>query len=177
MQARRPTVSSRNGTGHQNRVADAWPHNQEAEGCVIGSALIDPDSVHEVAAFLRPEHFFRASFGEAWRAILNLYGAGSPIDGVSVGDEMRRMGVFAKSGGDDTLSEAMASTPSAVNMRHYAGIVREKWVAREIKVSAQAILTRATTSWNVPSRPCSRSRRMPSSRTPCMSARPSPPRW
>jgi replicative DNA helicase len=138
-------VSERN--GHSNRrhrpipgPVDSWPHNQKAEESVIGAVLLDPESLHEVVQFLRPEMFFRSSLAEAWRSILELYTAAVPIDGISLGDAMKRAGTFEFVGGDLGLAEIMASVPSAANVRHYAEIIRSKWIAREIKVAGNTIV-------------------------------------
>lgn len=145
-------MSERNGFGghHKNlrppSASDAWPHNRQAEESVVGAVLLDPDVLHEVAGMLRPEMFFRASLAEAWRSILALYGAGTPIDGISLGDEMKRAGTFESVGGDEGLSGFMASVPSAANARHYAAIVRSKWVSREMKLAANTIIEDSTSN-------------------------------
>lgn len=127
-------------------VVGDWPNNTEAEECVVGSVLMNPECIHDVAGWLKPEHFWRSSVAEAWRAILGLYAAGRPIDGVSLAEAMRRAGTFDDVGGHDALSGFMAAAPSPANIRHYAGIVREKWVARELKMAALAMADEAVSN-------------------------------
>lgn len=127
-------------------VVGDWPNNTEAEECVVGSVLMNPECIHDVAGWLKPEHFWRSSVAEAWRAILGLYADGRPIDGVSLAEAMRRAGTFDDVGGHDSLSGFMAGVPAPANIRHYAGIVREKWVARELKMAALAMADEAVSN-------------------------------
>jgi replicative DNA helicase len=123
--------------GHPGRIPaldhDVWPANVKMEESVIGAVLMDPDSIHEVAGTLKPEHFWRASLGETWRTILELYSGGVPIDGMSVAEAMTRAGTFDDIDGHVGLAGFMERVPSAANIRHYAAIVREKWFGRELK--------------------------------------------
>jgi len=73
------------------------PHSQEAETSIIGAILIDKDAIIAVAEFLRPEHFYNENHGAIFKAVLDLYEERSPIDIVTVGDKLKKIGLFRKS--------------------------------------------------------------------------------
>ena len=54
-------------------VEKLLPQNLEAETGVLGSLLIDPQAIVQVADFLRPDDFYREAHREVYQAILDLY--------------------------------------------------------------------------------------------------------
>ncbi|HEY6115701.1 MAG TPA: DnaB-like helicase N-terminal domain-containing protein, partial [Candidatus Dormibacteraeota bacterium] len=56
------------------------PHDLDAELSILGSILLDPLSVAKVLQFLHPEDFYRENNGQIYRAALDLFAAGEPID-------------------------------------------------------------------------------------------------
>lgn len=68
------------------------PQNIKAEVALLGSILLDKDAMLEVAARLRPEHFYRATHQTVYRAMLRLHEASMPIDCVMLADELQTSG-------------------------------------------------------------------------------------
>jgi hypothetical protein len=129
------------------------PHNLEAEAGVLGSILLDPATLADVlAAELRPEHFYRDAHQLVYRAILCLHDAGSPVDPITLADELGRRGERERvsSDVDGFLGELLASVPHVANARYYAGIVRQKAVGRSLLLAAsetiQAVYSDAYTA-------------------------------
>ena len=60
------------------------PHDLDAEMSVLGSILLDPLSIAKVLQFLHPEDFYRENNGQIYRAALDLFAAGEPIDNVTL---------------------------------------------------------------------------------------------
>src|SRR3989454_1078565 len=56
------------------------PHDLDAEMSILGSILLDPLSVAKVLQFLHPEDFYRENNGQIYRAALDLFAAGEPIN-------------------------------------------------------------------------------------------------
>jgi replicative DNA helicase len=48
------------------------PHDETAEASVLGSILIDKDSIIEVVEFLKPEHFYQEKNTLIYEAMLSL---------------------------------------------------------------------------------------------------------
>ncbi|HEX5547176.1 MAG TPA: DnaB-like helicase N-terminal domain-containing protein, partial [Ktedonobacterales bacterium] len=59
--------------GSSMAVEKLLPQNIEAEAGVLGSLLIDPGAIVQVADFLRADDFYREAHREIYRAALDLY--------------------------------------------------------------------------------------------------------
>jgi replicative DNA helicase len=116
------------------------PQNLEAERSVLGSILLDNDVLHEIIPILGVADFYRDAHQILYQAIRDLYDEGRAIDAVILADELIRRDQFQKIGGDETLKEVVESVPHAANAKYYAGIVREKSIARQLIDGATQIL-------------------------------------
>src|SRR5260221_14172789 len=75
------------------------PHDLDAEMSVLGSILIDPLSIAKVLQFLHPEDFYRENNGQVYRAALDLFASGEPIDNVTMAAQLQTMGFLDRIGG------------------------------------------------------------------------------
>jgi hypothetical protein len=116
------------------------PQNLEAERSVLGSILLEPATLPEIIAILGSGDFYRDAHQVIFEAMVELHERGIPADSVSVPDELIRRDQFAKIGGDETLKEIVESVPHAANAKFYAGIVREKSIARQVVEAASLML-------------------------------------
>lgn len=108
------------------------PHNMDAEISVLGSLLIEPDSIIKIASFLRPDDFYRESHGLIYDAILRLFERREPADVVTVGDELERHNHLAQTGGQAYLASLISRVPTSVHIEHYARIVEATAVRRRL---------------------------------------------
>lgn len=108
------------------------PWNEEAEQRVLGAMLLDNRVIDDVALALIPEDFFRAAHQIYFRAILDLWAKGKPIDTVILADDLERRQEYVLTGGDRYLAEVMDVTPHAAQAIEHAAIVRAKSVARQV---------------------------------------------
>jgi hypothetical protein len=106
------------------------PYSLEAEQSTLGSILLEPALIGEIAGVLRVGDFFRDVHRRIFDAMLGLHAAGVSTDIITVCDELSRRGDFDKVGGDDTMREIAESVPHAGNAVYYARIVREKSAGR-----------------------------------------------
>lgn len=115
-------------------IADRLPpQNLEAERSLLGSCLLDQRMIDEAIEILTsPADFYRDSHREAWEAMLVIREAGDPVDAVTLADRLIKAGRFYEIGGDDFLREIVNAVPIAANARYYAGIVRERAIARRV---------------------------------------------
>src|SRR4030081_495880 len=93
---------------------------------VIGSVLLDPLSVAKVLQFLHPEDFYRENNGQIYRAALDLFAAGEPIDNVTLAAQLQTMGMLERVGGRAQLASMQSAVPTAANIEYYGRIVKEK---------------------------------------------------
>ena len=104
----------------------ALPHNPEAEQAILGAVLLDGKALVAAGAILKPKDFYVEAHQLIFRAMVSLSErSGTSIDAITVGDELGS-DLLEKHGGLGYLSSLMDGLPRAVNVAHYAGIVKEK---------------------------------------------------
>ena len=106
------------------------PHNREAEESVLGAMLLSQGAIGAVAETLSATDFYRDSHGTIFRAALDLYTKGEPVDAITVADELERRGQLEGVGGPGRIVELAALVPATANAGHYARIVKETAVLR-----------------------------------------------
>ena len=112
------------------------PSSAEAEQSVIGSMIIDSRCVPEVIEILKADDFFIQQNREIFETIHSMFSYSSPIDPVTVLDEMKRRGVYDERSSRDYIMQLMEVTPTAANVLRYAEIVRDKSLLRQIATAA-----------------------------------------
>ncbi len=125
---------------HAQRLAAAAeripPHSLEHEMCVLGSMLLDRSVIPEVLDLLRPEDFYRTDHRLVFEAVTGLFADGKPVDLVSVPEALRKAGHLPEVGGLGYLAELATSVPAASNAVHYAEVVRDRALLREMILAA-----------------------------------------
>ncbi|MFH0964938.1 MAG: replicative DNA helicase [Planctomycetota bacterium] len=110
----------------------ALPQNLEAERSLLASMLLDNDCIGVVAQSVKKEHFFAPENRHIYDAILELYGKNRAADLVTVSDTLRRRGLYEAIGGAGYLASVATSSSSGVNAEHYATIVHNKAIRRQL---------------------------------------------
>ena len=108
------------------------PHDLDAEMSILGSIVVDPLSVAKVLQFLHPEDFYRENNGQIYRAALDLFAAGEPIDNVTLASQLQSMGLLERVGGRAQLASMQSAVPTAANIEYYGRIVKEKAYKRRL---------------------------------------------
>ncbi len=114
-----------------------------AEQALLGSILIDPEAIKEVADSVNYGDFYISEHREIFAAMHRLFVLSSDIDIVTLIDELVKNGVYDKSGGEQYLKTLTASVPSAVNITDYAKIVKEKSIIRQLIEASSEISDKA----------------------------------
>jgi replicative DNA helicase len=113
------------------------PHNIEAEESVLGALLLSREAIGAVSEMgLAPADFYKPAHRHIYDAVRSLYSSGAPADTVTVADELRRAGLLAEVGGAETLHELQNTTPSISSAGHYARIVQETALLRQLIFAA-----------------------------------------
>jgi replicative DNA helicase len=113
------------------------PHNIDAEESVLGAMLLSRDAIGTVSEMgLNPQDFYRPAHRHIFDAIRALYSSASPADTVTVADELRRAGLLDEIGGPEALHELQNSTPAISSAGHYAKIVQETALLRQLIYAA-----------------------------------------
>ncbi|MEK9181027.1 MAG: replicative DNA helicase [Patescibacteria group bacterium] len=108
------------------------PQNLEAEQSVLGSLMLDREAVIKIADTLAPEDFYDSRHGMIYAAMLSLYEDNSSIDILTVTNILEERKTLEAVGGASYLTQVVNAVPSAVNVEHYATIVRRKGTLRKL---------------------------------------------
>jgi len=98
------------------------PHNEEAEQAVVGSLLIDPEAFYHVP-WLRGGDFHDQRLAWVYEAVQALQEQRSPVDLVTVCDELERRDRLEQIGGVAYLTHLVNVVPSAIHVETYGRIV------------------------------------------------------
>src|SRR5215469_7559117 len=119
------------------------PHNLEAERSILGAVLLDNHSLNSAVEKLRSEDFFLPQHRQIFQRMIQLAEHQQAIDVVTLMDDLARRGELDSAGGVPYLSQLADGLPRATNVEHYARIVKEKAVLRNLAYSAAAIQEQA----------------------------------
>ena len=108
------------------------PHDVDAEESVIGSVLIDGDSLNKIASFLRSSDFYSEKGRWCYEAVLALLERGEPIDQISVAHELSLHDRLEGVGGTDFLGHLVSVVPTSVHIEHYGRIVHHASTMRQL---------------------------------------------
>jgi replicative DNA helicase len=101
------------------------PQNLEAEESVLGAMLLSPGAIDAVGEILRPSDFYRESHQKVYKAAVDLYAQGEPVDAITLVDALEERGELEDVGGRVRIHELAALVPATANAGHYARIVHE----------------------------------------------------
>jgi replicative DNA helicase len=127
----------------QDVLSETLPHSDEAERSVLGGVLLDNRQIHKVQELLTHEAFYAERHRRIFRALEDLSETGVALDLVTLRDALERAGALDACGGVAYLAALVDGTARSANVEHYAKIVKEKSILRELVRSAQMILQSA----------------------------------
>ncbi|WP_330335785.1 replicative DNA helicase (plasmid) [Streptomyces sp. NBC_00536] len=107
------------------------PQDQDAEQSVLGGVQLSKDAITEVVEILKGHEFYKPAHETIYRAVVDMYGKGEPVDPITLGEELTRRGEIAKIGGAAYLHTLVQCVPTAANAPYYAEIIRDKWKLRQ----------------------------------------------
>lgn len=115
-----------------NELDRKLPFSLEAEQSLLGSILIDPMCMDEIAPLISAEDFYVPEHTEIFRAMQSMYLKSKNIDVVTLIEELVKSGTYNESGGREYLRLVAEAVPTAANAKDYADIVRDKAVLRQL---------------------------------------------
>ncbi len=124
----------------QSNQAKIPPQNQEAEASLLGALLIDTDAIVKIADSVRPGDFYDERHRYIYEAIKKLYDLHSPVDVLTLADELKNQGRLQDIGGPSYLTELTNFVPTAAHVTQYAEIVSTKSLRRRLIKASQDIL-------------------------------------
>lgn len=117
-----------------NKVAELKvpPHSLEAEQSVLGGLLLDNESWDKIADVVNRNDFYRQDHGLIFQSIFELTENGQPYDAVTVSEWLSSRNELDNVGGLAFIYSLANDTPTAVNIKAYADIVREYSIMRSL---------------------------------------------
>ncbi len=101
------------------------PHNLEAEESVLGAVLLDGNALSRVSGFLFPPAFYKAANELIYRAMGRLQDQGTPIDALTVTEDLKSQGELDKVGGATYITGLAYGLVSSANIVSHALVVKD----------------------------------------------------
>lgn len=127
------------------------PHSLESERCALASMMIDPQAVAVVSAIVGAKDFYTTDHQIIFETLMKLDDAGKPTHDIQITFEaLKSSGMLEEVGGSEYIGRLYQELPSASHAQHYATIVREKSILRQIIATANQMLRVAYDKINRP---------------------------
>lgn len=115
------------------------PSSVDAEKSVLGAILQDSSAATLAFETLTAVDFYTAEHKELFSAMRELHIAGSPVDVMTLSNELNRRGTLEGVGGAAYLMQLYRFVPTTANTRTYVQIVLEKSTLRKLIGACQHI--------------------------------------
>jgi replicative DNA helicase len=120
------------------------PHNLDAERAVLGAVLLEGrEALPRVIEVLRPTDFYTETHRAIFTTMQTLFDRGAPVDLITLGEELRRVGHLELVGGPAALALLVEQASIASHLGAYSHIVRDMAVLRELIQTSTQIITQA----------------------------------
>jgi len=123
-----------------NLVDKLPPQNTEAEKAVLGSLLLDQESIHKIADVLSPDSFYNRANQIIYSAIQNLSERREPIDILNLSNKLGEINSLDDIGGIGYLTTLVNSVSTSAHILSYAKIVQRKKILRDLISTAHDII-------------------------------------
>jgi len=119
------------------------PHNREAEEAVVGAVLINPEVYYDLAQFLQADDFYIHRLRWIWEAFTRLHEQRTPLDILTVTEELDRAGQLGEIGGPAYLTALLNQVPTSLHAEAYGHMVEAEAIRRRMLNAANQIATLA----------------------------------
>lgn len=119
------------------------PHDPEIERAFLGSAIIDPEAVRNLA--IEPDDFYLGKHNTIWDAFKRIQRRGQDVDISIITSELQRADRLDYVGGASYLTKLAVDCVTSQNAETYAEIIREYSARRKLVAIANRL---ATSSFN-----------------------------
>ena len=115
-----------------DEFARKLPFSMIAEQSLLGSVLIDPQSLNDVVEIITAEDFYLTEHTQIFTAMHELFLINKELDVVTLIDTLVTKGIYDKSGGEDYIRTLYQAVPNSLNVKDYATIVKQKSLLRKL---------------------------------------------
>lgn len=117
------------------------PQNIEAEQSLLSAMLIDSGACEEALSILKPTDFYQTPHKIIFKACQDLYRKKQPADLTTAASYLKDNKQLDQAKGASYLAYLVDQVPLATNVEHYARIVKEKALLRNILFSGNKIIS------------------------------------
>ena len=141
MTNQRTTTATRTGAVARETILDRVPPNNcEAETALLGSILLAPDVMDDVALVVDARDFYEPANGLLYDVMRDMHEGGRRLDVTLIADRLKSAGHWEAIGGAPALARISQAVPNAAHARWYAGVIREKSLLRSLIEASTAAL-------------------------------------
>ncbi len=116
------------------------PQSLDLEQAVLGAMMLEKNAVTDTIDILKPNSFYDPKHQYIYGAIRELFGSSSPIDLLTVINQLRQNGELEASGGAAYISQLTSRVASTAHVEFHARVISEKYIKRElIRMSSEVI--------------------------------------
>ncbi|KXB40252.1 replicative DNA helicase [Bacteroidales bacterium KA00344] len=123
--------------------AHMQPQAVDVEKVVLGALMIDRDAFSVIGEIVRPETFYEPSHQKIYTAIQTLNINESPVDIMTVTNELQKEGTLDDVGGAPYVVDLASQVASSAHIEYHAKILQQKYLARQLISFASVIETKA----------------------------------
>lgn len=121
------------------KTAIVPPQNTDAEASLLGAILIDTDALIKIADKIASEDFYAEKHAYIYDSITELYESHSPIDVLTLSNQLNANNRLEAIGGSSYLTELSNFVPTSSHVEQYAEIVAQKSMRRRLIRAANEI--------------------------------------
>src|SRR3984893_2304174 len=119
------------------------PNNLDAERSVLGAVILANNALNAAIENPKPEDFFLDQHRRVFTQMIALGESQQAIDLITLTEELHRHGELESAGGAPYLASLADGMPKVSNIEHYARIVKEKAILRNLIHATHSIQQRA----------------------------------
>ena len=116
------------------------PYSKEAEEAVISTLLFNGNQIEWLSGVLSADMFYSQPNAYIYAAAKSLYDDSKPVDVITITERLERNGKLAATGGEPYIRSMADKVVSTSNLEQHALYVLEKYAARRLVESGQAMI-------------------------------------
>ena len=125
------------------KKAKILPNDLEAEQSLLGCLFISQDACAEIFPTVAVKDFYSNAHQKIYQAMLDNYIKNVAVDYITVSKVLETKGELEEVGGLGYITDLTNYVPSAANYKHYADIIRNDSILRQIIDASQATINDA----------------------------------
>ena len=120
-----------------------YPQSIESERALLGGLLQDPTQLTDVREIVKSRDFYMPDHSALFDLLLEMEQGDDEIDMVTLPQRLKREGREERFGGIEYVLRLPMHAPSTVNLKHYAKVIREQSVRRQLISASERLSNQA----------------------------------